>query len=140
MLIEAEKRNFNRVAFKLISSVNDPSNNAQYRQPFSLKAVDSQTIIHDQQTLMFLATEHYTSILNVPANNVPHILTLHKEGDEGVPLEQPITAEEIHAATSRLNNHKATGNDELRAELVKYSSEHGQIKAILAEAWVRLSM
>ena len=46
---EAESRNFNRVAFKLlISSVNDPSSNAQNRPPFSLKeTVDSQAIIHD---------------------------------------------------------------------------------------------
>ncbi len=133
MLVEAERRKFNRISYKLIASVNDPTNDAQHRQPFTLKEPNSQTIMHDKQALLDTATVYYTHILNEPGQDAPRSLTLHREGDEGSALEHPITTEEVHNASSRLNNHKATGNDSIRAELVKYTSENSSTKTIIAE-------
>jgi len=85
-------------------------------EPFTLIDDQNVTISHPTRLIESVNSfyKEFYNQRNVPAVPSPWI-------GEARPLDNPITAEEIHAASKKLNNGRATGIDQISAEFIKYA-------------------
>ena len=76
--------------------------------------------LHTAYEMDPIFTAYYTQFFNQP----DHSTVLPWGGDIATPLVDPIRCEETEAAIQFLNNNRASGSDDISAEMFKYGGKH----------------